>query len=299
MTTPTKEDGCLLIIGGDEQRQCRERILARFVELAGGPGHPDPNVVLLTSASQEPEEMARPYQEALARLGVTRCDIVHAANREQANDPAVAERIAHADGILITGGDQKRLMATIGGTAVDQALHEALKRRCACVAGTSAGASAMAGHMLASGSAEYAPAKGAATLGAGLGFVQHIVIDQHFSQRHRINRLLSLIAQNPYLYGLGIDEDTALVVERGVGIEVIGDGGVTLVDGRAMITNAADIGEGEQAELIGVQLHVLPAGSGYLLPGAQASTRLKHIEREAPAPIQAFISNLTKRNPLS
>lgn len=296
MTTPETEDGCLLIIGGDEQRECRERILARFVELAGGPGSA---FVLLTSASKEPQDMARPYQEVLARLGVTRCDVVHTASREEANDPAIAERIGHADGILITGGDQKRLMVVIGGTAVDRALHEALKRRCACLAGTSAGASAMAGHMLASGFAEYAPEKGAAALGAGLGFVQHVVIDQHFSQRHRINRLLSLIAQNPYLYGLGIDADTALVVERGVGIEVIGDGGVTFVDGRHMITNAAAIGEGEQAELIGVQLHVLPAGSGYLLPGAQPSARLTHIEREAPAPLHEFIGNLTKRNPLT
>jgi cyanophycinase len=296
MNTPANEDGCLLIIGGDEQRNCRERILARFVELAGGPAR---SFVLLTSASEEPEAMARPYREALARLGVSRCDAVHTAGRAEANDPAVAARVAHADGILITGGDQKRLMATIGGTALDRALHEALKHRCACLAGTSAGASAMAGHMLASGSAEYAPAKGAATLGAGLGFVQHIVIDQHFSQRHRINRLLSLIAQNPYLYGLGIDEDTALVVERGAGIEVIGEGGVTFVDGRNMITNAADIGEGEPAELIGVQLHVLPAGSGYLLPGAATPARLHRITREAPAPLHEFIRNLTKRNPLS
>jgi cyanophycinase len=179
-------------------------------------------------------------------------------------------------------------------------LHEALKRRCACLAGTSAGASAMAGHMLASGFAEYAPEKGAASLGSGLGFVQHIVIDQHFSQRHRINRLLSVIAQNPYLYGLGIDEDTALVVERGVGIEVIGHGGVTFVDGRNIITNVPDIDEGEQAELIGVQLHVLPAGSGFLLPGVQGpSGRLPRITREAPAALQEFINNLTRRNPLS
>lgn len=297
MTDPATADGCLLIIGGDEQRNCRDRILARFVELAGGA---DRQFALLTSASQEPEKMARPYEEALARLGVARCDTVHTPGRAEANDPAVAARLAHADGILITGGDQKRLMATIGGTAVDRALHDALKRRCACVAGTSAGASAMAGHMLASGSAEFAPEKGAAVLGAGLGFVQHIVIDQHFSQRHRINRLLSLIAQNPYLYGLGIDEDTALVVERGVGIEVIGDGGVTFVDGRTMVTNAADIGAGEQAELIGVQLHVLPAGSAFLMPGAVDSLgRLGHVTREAPDVLQEFISNLTKRNPLS
>jgi cyanophycinase len=291
------EDGCLLIIGGDEETRYRKDILQRFVDLAGGP---ERNLVLLTSASEEPEEMVAPYHDILSELGVRRHASVHTATREEANDAALAERVAHADGILITGGDQKRLMANIGGTALDRALHEALKRRCACLAGTSAGASAMAGHMLASGFAEYEPEKGAGVLGAGLGFVQHVVIDQHFSQRHRINRLLSVIAQNPYLYGLGIDEDTALVVERGVGIEVIGAGGVTFLDGRGMTTNAADIDDDERPELIGVQLHVLPSGSGYVLPGQRGeAVRLAHVTREAPAALHEFISNLTKRNPLS
>lgn len=297
MNTPALEDGCLLIIGGDEQTSYRKEILERFVALAGGP---ERNFVLLTSASTEPEKMAAPYQRILAELGVTHCRSVHTANRQEANDPAVAATLAHADGILITGGDQKRLMATIGGTAVDDALHQALKRSCACLAGTSAGASAMAGHMLAAGPAGLAPAKGAATLGAGLGMVQHIVIDQHFSQRHRINRLLGVIAQNPYLLGLGIDEDTALVVERGVSIEVIGEGTVTIVDGRNIVTNAADIGTGDSPELIGVQLHILPSGAGFVLPGQREhARRLRHVDREAPAALHAFISNLTRRNPLS
>ena len=295
MSTPQTEDGCLLIIGGDEQSRYRKDILKRFVDLAGGSGR---NFLLLTSASEEPDAMAAPYREVLAELDVHHVDAVHTTSREQANDPRLADRLAQADGILITGGDQKRLMATIGGTAIDTALHEALKHRNACVAGTSAGASAMAGHMLASGRAEFAPEKGAGVLGAGLGFVQHVVIDQHFSQRHRINRLLSVLAQNPYLLGLGIDEDTALVVERGVGFEVIGEGGVTLVDGRRMVTNAADIDTGDAPELIGVQLHVLPSGSGYLLPGqAGRTTRLRHVTREAPPTLTEFISNLTKRNP--
>jgi cyanophycinase len=296
MDTPALEDGCLLIIGGDEQTRYREEILKRFIDLAGGPQR---RLVLLTSASEEPEAMAAPYRTILASLGAQHCEMIHTATRQQANDEAIAARIAQADGILITGGDQKRLMANIGGTAVDQALHEALKKRCACLAGTGAGASAMAGHMLAAGAADCEPEKGGAVLGAGLGFVRQVVIDQHFSQRHRINRLLSVMAANPYLYGLGIDEDTALVVERGIGIEVIGEGGVTFLDGRGMSTNMADIEEGDMPELVGVQLHVLPTGSGFVLPGQAArAMRLRHVRREVPPALLEFIRNLTRTIPL-
>ena len=293
MDAQTVGDGCLLIIGGDEEEQYRHEILARFVQLSGGP---ERNFLLLTSASGEPDKMAAPYYAALQALGVRHCELIYTAGREEANDPARAERIRHADGILITGGDQRRLMANIGGTAVDQALHDALKRQCACLAGTSAGASAMAGHMLAAGMAEYTPTKGAAVIGAGLGFTQGVVIDQHFSQRHRINRLLSVVAQNPYLYGLGIDEDTALVIERGVGIEVIGAGAVTLVDGRRITSNIADLKEGQVPEMIGLQLHILPAGTGFVLPGQnQHATRLRHISRTVPHDLIEFIDRLTRR----
>jgi cyanophycinase len=123
--------------------------------------------------------------------------------------------VADADGIFMTGGDQKRLLAIIGGTALDAEMHTALKVRGACIGGTSAGASAMSGHMLAQGKTDLLPEKGAVSLGAGLGFLHRVVIDQHFSERQRLSRLLSVVAQNPYLQGIGIDEDTALVVERG------------------------------------------------------------------------------------
>jgi cyanophycinase len=130
----------------------------------------------------------------------------------------------------------------IGGTKVAGAMHEAVLTHGACIGGTSAGASAMSVHMLADGKAELSPEKGAVNLGAGIGLVHRVVIDQHFSQRHRLARLLSVVAQNPYLHGIGIDEDTALVIELGVGIEVIGEGSVTLVDGRDVISNVAEAG---------------------------------------------------------
>jgi cyanophycinase len=147
-------------------------------------------------------------------------------------------------------------------------MHRVFKTRGACIAGTSAGASAMSEHMLASSAAtDQIPVKGDTYLAAGLGFLQRVVIDQHFSERHRLGRLLGIVAQNPYLLGIGIDEDTALVVENGAGLEVVGNGAVTLIDGRQMMSNFLDAEERERLELVNVKLHLLPAGARYYLHG--------------------------------
>jgi cyanophycinase len=234
------------------------------------------------------------YERAFADLGVTRHLHLHVACRQDANDDARIRDLRDADGIFMTGGDQKRLLALIGGTRLDAEMHTALKLRGACIGGTSAGASAMSGHMLAQGRAELHPEKGSVSLGAGLGFLHKVVIDQHFSERQRLSRLLSVVAQNPYLQGIGIDEDTALVVERGVGIEVLGEGAVTIVDGRSMSTNVAEIANYATPELIDVRLHLLPAGSKYSLPGTEAADA-----RRIPPPLLEFLENITKRNPIS
>jgi cyanophycinase len=131
--------------------------------------------------------------------------------------------------------------------------------------------------------------------------VQRVVIDQHFSERHRLARLLTIVAQNPYLQGIGIDENTALVVERGVGIEVIGGGTVTIVDGRSLVSNVADIPPGATPELIDVRLHLLPAGSSYALPEEINQPHLlpPQSTRNAPEALTDFLRNVTKRNPVS
>ncbi|MFC5512588.1 cyanophycinase [Massilia jejuensis] len=282
--------GHLVIIGGHEDRQHRKEILTRFVELAGGV---QSSIVVITAASRVADQMWSIYEQAFADLGVTRHAHLVLENRQDANDEEKVRMVAEADGIFMTGGDQKRLLAIVGGTALDAAMHAALKVRGACIAGTSAGASAMSGHMLAQGRTDLLPEKGAVSLAAGLGFVHRVVIDQHFSERQRLARLLSVVAQNPYLLGIGIDEDTALVIERGRGIEVLGEGSVTVIDGRTMDTNMADIAERATPELIDVRLHLLPAGSRYYLPedGEPAKPM-------SPS-LRDFLENVTKRNPLS
>jgi cyanophycinase len=282
--------GHLVIVGGGEDKQHDMAILKRFVELSGGPAA---KIVVITAASAVTDHMWETYERAFADLGVTRHLHLHLDSRHDANDDDHIRDLRDADGIFMTGGDQKRLLALIGGTKLDAAMHAALKLRGACIGGTSAGASAMSGHMLAQGRAELHPEKGSVSLGAGLGFLHKVVIDQHFSERQRLSRLLSVVAQNPYLQGIGIDEDTALVVERGVGIEVLGEGAVTIVDGRSMSTNVAEIANRATPELIDVRLHLLPAGSKYALPGSGDDAR------RIPPPLLEFLENITKRNPLS
>ncbi|RZA31021.1 MAG: cyanophycinase, partial [Lysobacteraceae bacterium] len=256
-------DGHLVIIGGHEDRTHDMEILRRFVELSGGA---DANILVITAASTIADEMWSIYDDAFGSLGVVNRSHLEVTSRQDANSEDFVRQVDQATGIFMTGGDQKRLLALIGGSALDAAMHVALKMRGATIGGTSAGASAMSGHMLAQGRAEILPEKGSVSLGAGLGFLHRVVIDQHFSERQRLSRLLSVVAQNPYLQGIGIDEDTALVVGIGTGIEVLGQGAVTIVDGRTMITNVAFIKDRDTPELIDVRLHLLPAGSSYQLP---------------------------------
>lgn len=294
--TSGSPSGALMIIGGGEDRTDNKDILARFIALAGGPGR---TLVVLTAASRVPEDVWATYRGALRDLGAD--DVVHVRidGRADADDAATAAIVAGASGIFMTGGDQKRLVAAIGGTAVERAMREAQATRGACIAGTSAGASAMCTHMLAEGKAELAPEKGAVRLGAGLGLVHRVVIDQHFSQRQRLHRLLSVVAQSPFLLGAGIDEDTALIVHGSAGFEVMGEGTVTVLDCRAAQTNIADLRAGAVPTLVGVGLHVLPSGTAFAAPAepglAAVGSRLPDTATPAPQGLADLLHFLTDR----
>lgn len=278
--------GSLFIVGGAEDREDEKEVLRRFVELSGGKGGA---IVVLTAASNNPDKVWTTYDSALTDLGVEAHSRMHVDTRTEADDPRLAAQVARADGIFIAGGDQKRLVSIIGGTALHSALHRA-RARGACLGGTSAGASAMSVHMLAQGRPQDLPEKQAARLSAGLGFLSHIVIDQHFSQRHRLPRLLSVIAENPGLLGVGIDEDTALLIEPDSGIEVIGAGAITILDGRRMMSNFRDINARDTLELINVCLHLLPAGVRYDL----STTAGGPAAHPAPEPLRDVLSLMTR-----
>ena len=260
--------GHLVVIGGAEDKLQDRVILRRFVELSGGP---QARIRILSAASAEPAAAWALYRTVFAELGVSDFEPIDIADRQAADNPHVCDQILSADGLFISGGDQRRLMELIWETETFRAVHTAFHLRGCCVGGTSAGAAVMSRHMLVQGEATRLPEKEVAELDIGLGLVPYAIVDQHFSERRRLGRLLSVLAQQPDMLGVGVDENTALVIQRGQGVEVIGAGAVTLIDGRQMRSNFDDIDSRERLEMLGLRLHLLPAGYRYGLNRANST----------------------------
>jgi cyanophycinase len=249
-------DGTVIVIGGAEDKIRDRIILNRFVSLAGGE---DAIVCVISTASSLGHEAGERYRAIFGELGVRTVRPLHAMTRAQANDETFARAVRDATGVFLTGGNQLRLSSTLGGTRLAEAVLERF-RHGAVIAGTSAGASAMSSHMIAFGASGATPKHRMAAIAAGLGVLPGVIVDQHFQQRNRLGRLLSLIAQNPSLLGLGVDEDTAGVVGPDLVLEVIGRGSVTVVDGAAAETDAWEVKGHRPVMISGVVLHSLPAG---------------------------------------
>ncbi len=249
-------EGSVIIIGGAEDKVRDRVILSRFVTLAGGP---DATIVVISTASSLGAEAGARYKAVFGELGVNRVRPLHAVTRPQANDESAALLLRDATGVFLTGGNQLRLASTIGGTRLADAILERF-RHGAVVAGTSAGASALSSHMIAFGASGATPKQRMAQISAGLGLIPGVIVDQHFQQRNRLGRLLSLIAQNPSLLGIGVDEDTAGVVGPDHQLEVIGRGSITVVDGAGSETDAWEVKGHRPLMISGVVLHSLPSG---------------------------------------
>jgi cyanophycinase len=249
-------DGTVIIIGGAEDKIRDRIILSRFVALAGGE---NAVVVVISTASSLGHEAGERYRQIFTELGVGTVRPLHAMTRAQANDETFARAVRDATGVFLTGGNQLRLSSTIGGTRLADAILERFQHG-AVIAGTSAGASAMSSHMIAFGASGATPKHRMAAIAAGLGVLPGVIVDQHFQQRNRLGRLLSLIAQNPSLLGIGVDEDTAGVVGPDQVLEVIGRGSITIVDGAAAETDAWEVRGHKPVMISGVVLHSLPSG---------------------------------------
>jgi cyanophycinase len=253
--------GRLLLIGG----AAGPAVLHRFVCLAGGAAA---NIVVIATASRDPEIQEALYVDAFQRLGAGTVRPLRLDTRAQANDAAVDAALTGATGVFFTGGDQQRITTVIGGTRADSVLQGLLQAGALVLGGTSAGAAMMSATMIVGGDAPGVAAASVRT-GPGLEFLPGVLIDMHFGERGRINRLLSAVALYPHELGLGIDEDTAILadVEH---FEVLGSGSVTVVDAGC----ASDIrvqAEGPIA-LAGARIHVLPAGYRFDLTGRRPST---------------------------
>lgn len=252
--------GSLLVIGGNEEKEGACRILSAFVELAGAGSA---RIVILTTATELPEEVGGQYRAIFERLGAKSVRVLHAETREEASSKELSSAIGSASGIFLTGGDQLRLTSILGGSEADRSILRAFHSG-TIVAGTSAGASAMASTMIVSGDSADTATRSTVNMAQGMSLVEDVVIDQHFAQRGRMNRLLSSVAQNPHLLGIGIDEDTAILVSPSGRCEVIGSQSVTILDGRQIRqTNVSDSRSREPLAITNLVMHVLPEGFGY------------------------------------
>jgi cyanophycinase len=259
----TQRRGPLVIIGGHEDKEHECVILKEFVRLAGGS---DARIVVMTVATEQPQEVGREYRKLFCDLGAGDVRVVGVTQREEARSPQSLKTLDQATGVFFTGGDQLRITALLGGTPMDDLLHRAHEEGLA-LAGTSSGASMMSCTMIIEGDGKEAPAIDTVGLSPGMKFIEGPIIDQHFAERGRIGRLLSAVAQQPAKLGLGLDEDTAIVVRDGH-FRVLGSGAVTVLDGRNLAyTNLDDGQQTTGYALFGVQLHILPAGYGFDLAG--------------------------------
>jgi cyanophycinase len=249
----------LLIIGGAEDKVGKATILRRFVRLAGGRAA---KIVVIPTASSIPDEVVGAYSEVFTRLGARDIATVDPANRLASGDPALIAELDRATGVFLTGGNQLKLSQIVVGTPLGDAIERAHARG-AVIAGTSAGASIMSQFMISLGDEGVTPRQRSSQLTAGLALLPGVIVDQHFDQRSRYGRLMSLVAGSPSLLGMGIDEDTAAEITDGTQLTVVGSGAVFVMDARQAITDAHEARRDAPLLVTGAVVHSLPSGATF------------------------------------
>lgn len=257
-TTLATGPGVLMPIGGAEDKLDDKVILNEFVRLSGGS---KARIAIVPTASSI-ETAGLRYKAIFLGLGVESAEVIYIGSREDANDDETLELVANASGIFLTGGNQMRLSAIIGGTRLEQMVRERHEAG-AVVAGTSAGASILSAHMVAMGASGATPKLRMAQMFAGFGLINNVIIDQHFRQRDRIGRLLALVAGNPGLLGIGIDEDTSVVIDNDGILRVVGRHSVTIVDGSQMKSDIFEVKRYGDITISDARLHVLGPGKRF------------------------------------
>ena len=253
--------GHLLVIGGAEDKYNERRILKKFLTLVG---HTDPEILIIPVASDFPEFAADVYTQAFRNLGVANPRVLRATSRQDVFQADADELLDGVHGVFMTGGDQMRLVSVMGGTDFAKKLRHMVRDTKIVLAGTSAGAAGMSTSMIVRGESTSHPHKSSVRLSPGLGFLKNIIIDQHFTERGRISRLITAVSYNPYNLGIGIDENTAIILNSDGIMEVYGSGSVTIVDGSQITYNEiAEVEENQAFSVCGVQLHILRDGLIY------------------------------------
>lgn len=275
MTIPT---GKLIAIGGSEDKGTdlesghihrnnlnffELAILRRIVEESGGPSA---KIEIITTASTIPFELGNNYLDAFGKIGCVNVGVMHIRTRQDALNGEYLERIRTCDAVMFTGGNQLRLSATFGGTDFLKTIIQRYRNEKFLIAGTSAGAMAMSQTMIYEGNSTRAHLKGEVKLTAGLGLIDKVIIDSHFEKRGRFGRLTQAVATNPACIGIGLGEDTGILVTEGNKLEAIGSGLVVIIDGHnIMHSNIADIPEGNPISIENIIAHFCEKGNGYLI----------------------------------
>jgi len=238
-------------------------ILRRIVEEAGGT---DSRIEVITTASIIPFEVGNNYLNSFGKIGCTNIGLMHIRTREDVTNEDYMKRIDKCDCIMFSGGNQMRLTAVFGGTPFLKTIIRRYQKEKFVVAGTSAGAMAMSRTMIYEGSSSRAHLKGEVKTTTGLGFMDNVIFDSHFEKRGRFGRLAQVVAANPSCIGVGLGEDTGMLITLGNRMEAIGSGLVIIIDGHEIShTNIADIPAGNPMSVENLKVHFCAKGNGYLV----------------------------------
>lgn len=239
----------------------------------------DSVVEVITTASQIPEEVGDNYVQSFGKLGCKNVGLIHIKNREDASKKEYIERIKKADGIMFTGGNQLRLSVIFGGTEILDIITHRYYNDNFVIAGTSAGAMAMSNTMIYQGSSTHALLKGEVKITTGLAFIKDVIIDSHFVKRGRFGRLSQAVASNPACIGIGLGEDTGVVIKDGNKMEAIGSGLILIFDGHNIHhSNIADLAEGSPISIENMVVHVMAKGNVYYLKERKFYAGIKEAE---------------------
>ena len=259
--------GWIVPIGGAEEKVHSPVILERFVQLCGGR---DARIAVIPTASKL-EDTGDRYRSLFREIGAGEIVLLDFDTRRDAYESGRIAALSECDGIFITGGNQLRLSTMLGGTDISRKIRE-MNARGIHVCGTSAGASFLSEHMIAFGEDNVTTHARSVTLAPGLGLTNRVVIDQHFTQRNRLGRLITALAFNPFLIGLGLDEDTAAFIGPDQTVEVEGSGTLTVVDADHLKFSSMDqAGPQDPVSMLGLTLHVLIRGATFNLHTRKAS----------------------------
>ena len=238
-------------------------ILRRIVQEAGGPSA---KIEIITTASTIPMEVGENYRNAFGKIGCENVDIMHVRTRQDTLNKDYLQRIKTCDAVMFSGGNQLRLSVTDGGTEFLAIMQRRYMNENFLIAGTSAGAMAMSKTMIYEGNATRAHLKGEVKITTGLGFIDSVIIDSHFEKRGRFGRLAQAVATNPSCIGIGLGEDTGMLITEGDKMEAIGSGLVVIIDGHDILhNNIGDIPDGNPISIENLKVHFCEKGNGYVI----------------------------------